>query len=152
MEAATFNFGILCPDTTAAAPAHRRSRNPLPPPQNPKSKPEGPEISVHLSLRDPRVRVVRILSARVQLVYFRKVGPLRGVYSDFYRDLAFFTCFLTVFDCFQGVFQDVNARNTDPALKPFYGGFKKLNLGSLSGLQYYWRPESYPKSSFLKPP
>ena len=103
MEAATFNFGILCPDTTAAAPAHRRSRNPLPPPQNPKSKPEGPEISVHLSLRDPRVRVVRILSARVQLVYFRKVGPLRGVYSDFYRDLAFFTCFLTFFDSFQGV-------------------------------------------------
>ena len=33
-------------------------------------------------------------------------------------------------------FSTRSTRSRNPALKPFYGGFKKLDLGSLSGLQY----------------
>ena len=33
-------------------------------------------------------------------------------------------------------FSTRGTRSRNPALKPFYGGFKKLNLGSLSGLLY----------------
>ena len=37
---------------------------------------------------------------------------------------------------FLGSSTRMNAQKRDPALKAFYGGFKKLNFGSLSGLQY----------------
>ena len=39
--------------------------------------------------REVNVTLVRILSARVELVCLWKVGPLHDVYTDFYRDLAF---------------------------------------------------------------
>ena len=63
--------------------------------------------------REVNVTLVRIVSARVQLVFWWKVGALHDVYTDFYRVLIFscvservFTVFKmwkSVFDLFQAV-------------------------------------------------
>ena len=43
-----------------------------------------------------------------------------------------------------------SARSRNPALKASYNVFRKLNLSSDRGLQYYWRSGSELKLSFLK--
>ena len=56
--------------------------------------------------REVNVTLVRILSARVELVCLWKVGPLHDVYTDFYRVLIF-SCvserFFIVFKVLEGV-------------------------------------------------
>ena len=79
---------------------------------------------------------MRIVSARVELVCLWKVGPPHDVYSDFYRVLAFFICFWTVFDRFQDVekrFRSVSrcSKSLSDDFKIFWKVLRSLRIAFL---------------------
>ena len=97
-------FAILHPAATTSRTAPEQPRTPLQSYAFRGGAGGALYFCLHPPMAAPRLLVVRIVSARVQLLCTREICTPRGVRTSFQRILAIFAWFFTVFSYFGMVF------------------------------------------------